>query len=118
MTRVLLLLGLLLATPALSLAQPVVVVPYDTAKLAWDYTPENEAQITGFRVDCLAGTTGFSVPVPKADRNVLVKNVVPGPGDYSCVVLAVSGQIVSAPSNAVPFGVQPVAASNFRVESS
>lgn len=99
------------------LAQTVVVVPYDTAKLAWDYTTEEESRITGFRVDCQAGSTGFSVPAAKTDRHVLVKTVVPGPGDYTCQLLALSGQIVSAPSNSVVFGVQPVAATNFRVES-
>lgn len=110
-------LGALAGLFAIAEAQPVVVVPYDTARLAWDYAPAEEARITGFRVDCQAGPTTLSVSVPKTDRSVLVQAVVPGPGDYSCVVVAVSGSIASAPSNPVLFGVQPVAASNFRVES-
>ena len=102
------------------LAQAVISVDITKARLSWTWTPGTGGAVAEFRVKCgpSAGTyTSTTVVADPTARSVLVQQVVSGPGNYFCVVLAANQFGESGLSNEVPFaaGNVPVAPSGLQI---
>ena len=106
------------ATPAW--AQAVISVDITKARLSWTWTQGTGGAVAEFRVKCGPSTgtyTSTTVVMDPAARSVPVQQVVSGPGNYFCVVLAANQFGESGPSNEVPFaaGNAPVAPSGLQI---
>ena len=114
------LLGAWLAAAPEADAQAVISVDITKARLSWTWTQGTGGAVTEFRVKCgpSAGTyTSTIVLADPAARSVPVQQVVSGPGNYFCVVIAANQFGESGPSNEVPFaaGNAPAAPSGLQI---
>lgn len=97
-------------------AQQSVVVPIATAKFIWSWAQgaaPNDGVPTEFRVKCgvIPGTPTKVTVVPYPTLSALVKDIISGPGTWTCAVTA-ANQIGESPASpAVTFvaGSLPVA---------
>lgn len=80
-------------------AQTVIAVPFDTATFQWTIpVPDaTHGAATSHLLTC--GTASLSVAMPS--NTALVKDVVPGPGTYTCTAEAVN-EFGSSPQAAFP----------------
>lgn len=120
MSKVFGLLFVLLLLPAPSEAQQSIAVNIDQAKFQWTWVQGTGSPATSFKIKC--GTVSgvyslpvFSVPfpatIPPANQYTQpVKPVLPGPGNYFCVVASSNQFGDSAPSNEIAFAAGAVPA--------
>jgi len=112
---------LLLTIPAT--AQTTISVNINQARLVWDWTqgaPPDDGVPMEFRVKCsIVGGAALPVVTTSASaREIPVKQVVSGPGEYSCHLTAANEFAESAPSNAVSFRAgSPPTAPSVRIEA-
>ena len=94
-------------------ASSVVTRDINSETLSWNWTQGSSGPVGYFRVECKT-STGDPVKPHDVDnptaRSVPVKDVIPGPGNYSCVIRAVNDAGPSLPSNEVHFTVAGSAA--------
>lgn len=101
-----------------SIAQLTLQVPYDKANFHWDAPQDPPPASTGvtrwYVINC--GGTGIRVDVPATSYPV--KDAVPGPGTYTCTIVAVNNFGASAPVNFPTFeaGFIPGSVPNPRIE--
>ena len=113
-------IGAVLLLPAVASAQTVISVDITKARLSWTWTQGTGGAVAEFRVKCgpSAGTyTSTTVLTDPAARSVPVQQVVSGPGNYFCVVVAANQFGESGPTNEVNFtaGNAPAAPSGLQI---
>ena len=102
-----------------ALAQNVVAVNIQKAKLTWAWSQGTGSATSEFRVKCGASTGVYTVttPVTFPTQELAVKSAISGVGPWFCVVVAANQFGESAPSNEVSFlaGDVPGGATNLTV---
>lgn len=120
MPRILLALLLALAVAAPALAQTVIAVDINKAKLLWDAGVGGGVP-TEYRVKCGTTTGVYSKTTLVAfpTREVTVKAAIAGEGNWFCVVTAANAIGESGPSNEVAFlaGTPPSVPVNLRLQA-
>lgn len=99
-------------------AQTVLQVPYDAATFSWDAPASPPPAGSGPTEWYLLNCGGADVRIDAPATSVPVRDVLAGPGSYTCSLKAASAFGVSAPSNAVTFesGYRPADIGDFRIE--
>lgn len=100
-------------------AQTVLQVPFDKATFSWDPPPNPLPAGTSPPTHYLMNCGGADVRIEAPATSVPAKDVLSGPGNYTCTLKAANQfGVSSAPSNAVTFetGFRPADVNNFRIE--
>jgi hypothetical protein len=87
-------------------AQPTTAIPLATARLTWTYADTEGAEATQLRVKCgrtPGAYTAITTLTDTSTRTLPVRQAVPGPGSWYCVVTAANAIGESTPSNEVFF---------------
>lgn len=109
-----------LASAVAAHAQQSISVNIDQAKFQWNFVQGTGSPATSFKIKCGTVTGVYSLPVfsvpfpPTIPAGNLytqnVKPVLPGPGNYFCVVASSNQFGDSAPSNEIAFSAGAVPA--------
>lgn len=108
----------LLGAPSFASAQISLKVPFDTASFRWDVPAPGPLNSPADKHTVVCGSISVDVPMPAT--SILVKNVVPGVGTYSCSLYA-SNSFGRQTAPNIPFptfeaGLIPLAPTNPRLE--
>lgn len=101
-------------------AQTVISVPFNSAVFAWDATPADATHSAATKHTVVCGAVQVDVPMPAT--SIPIRNVIPGPGVYSCSLFA-SNTFGRQTEPNVPFpqfeaGTTPWPPTNTRLEVS
>ena len=76
-----------LATPFQAQAQSTLKVPFGSARLVWDVgVPSADQSLPSHHIVYCNGESPVAVPMPAT--SIAIKNVVPGPGVYTCFIFS------------------------------
>lgn len=117
MKHVLLCLGFLLVATSVQ-AQTVIQVPLNSGYFVWDIPAPDVNHGAALKHTIVCGSISIDVPMPA--NSFKVKDVVPGPGTYSCTLYA-SNAMGRQVEPDVPFptfdtGLLPMVPTNQRLE--